>query len=145
MCQAPVKGESLCAVMPCGSKWRAFIGQVSSAVRRKCPPTCLRFSPTPDGDHRCPFTSLKVRQKPGPRFQRSLALVKVIVPVIDAFHALELVVQAALGHMAIDAQCGQVRACRAAEIMRREVGQTVLDLAHRHTDRRLAYVRKHAA
>ena len=144
-----LKGESLCAVMPWGSKWRAFVGQVSRSSQRNCLPTCLRFSPTPDGDHRCHFASLKLRQQPGLSLQRSHSLVEIFVPVVDAFHALawalvsrpgsELVVQAALGYMVIDAQCRQVRACRAAEIMRREVGQAVLDLAHRHTGDQLAF------
>ena len=89
--------------------------------------------------------AFQLQQQLPPRIERPPPLLEVIMPVVDTFHALELVVQATLGHVRLHAQGGRVGAGGAAEVVHREVGQAVLHLAHRTAQGRLADVRHHAA
>ena len=98
-----------------------------------------------DSDHLRAFTLFELLQKLPPTLQRHLAFSEVVVQVLDAFHALESAVQAALGHMRIDAERSEVGACGTPEGVGGEVRQAVLDLAHCDADGRFADVRQQAA
>ena len=54
--------------------------------------------------------AFQLQQQLPPRFERPSPLLEVVVPVVDTFHAFELVVQAAFGHVRLHAEGCQVRA-----------------------------------
>ena len=71
-------------------------------------------------------TSLRLHQHAGPLPERHAPFLEVIVSIVDALDAAGRMPQAALGHLAPDAECGELGACSAAQVVQRKRAKSVL-------------------
>lgn len=95
---------------------------------------------TPERFHLA-LAALDAKQQGSPGFERRAALLEVVVAVIGTLDTAQLVTQAAFGHFAPYAKRREVRACRAAEIVEREVRHAVLHALQGHVQGVDAHVR----
>jgi hypothetical protein len=75
-----------------------------------------------------PLTRLYRKQYGSPLFESHAPLVQIVVSVIDTLDAAQLVPEAALGDLASNAECGEMRPHGSPQVVQREVRNTMLDV-----------------
>lgn len=76
------------------------------------------------------YSVLDIHNQVRPSLQRRTPLLEIVVNVVDALHAAQLMPQTPLGHLAADSQGGKLRAHGAPQIVKGEMFQFMVKLHH---------------